>query len=152
MGHTVGDQAAKAVKKSEKRAADAQRTPEQRLAAIRGSLAAKLFVTPEDQRFLLDLLDQATTIVTTLKQLDQHQAVLIVDLQAKNAEQSGSIGELQSKLEEFRTVYEQENRSTKIKIERVSAGDGLGVGLAVMPETGVEPTHHEPFIDRGGEA
>jgi hypothetical protein len=57
MSHSVGEQANRAVKKSEKKAAVSLRTPEERLAAIRGSVAAKLYVTPDDIRFLLDLYD-----------------------------------------------------------------------------------------------
>jgi hypothetical protein len=51
MGHNP---ATREVKKGEKKVADALRTPEERLAAIRGSLAAKLFVTPDDVRFLFN--------------------------------------------------------------------------------------------------
>jgi hypothetical protein len=56
MGHNP---ATREVKKGEKKVADALRTPEERLSAIRGSLAAKLYVTPDDIRFLLALYDES---------------------------------------------------------------------------------------------
>ena len=52
MAHSVGEQAARAVKNSEKKTVET-RTPEQILKVIRGNLAANLAVTPGDQRFLL---------------------------------------------------------------------------------------------------
>lgn len=113
MGHKP-NQDSTAVKKSEKHQAELARTPEQRLSAIRGSLAAKLFVTPDDQRFLLALYDQALSAIIVAGVVFSQQQQEIADLQAK--------------LEEFRTVYEQENSSTSVKVERVllpNAGPGI---------------------------
>ena len=154
MGHNVGDQANRAVKKSEKKAAAALRTPEERLAAIRGSLAAKLFVTPDDQRFLLIIYDQAISDLAWASG------------ELRNAKTAWEIAEseiitLRAQVEQFRTVYEQENRSTTVKVERVietgpetqtPADLGEDGYETVLPDNGVEPTHHEPFVDHGGEA
>lgn len=112
MAHSVGEQAARAVKNSEKKSAAALRTPEERMAAIRGSVAAKLYIIPDDIQFLLERFTQAC--------FDN------VDLQIKcgealslNASQATQIAELQAKVEEFRAVYEQENRNMALKVERI---------------------------------
>ena len=57
MAHSVGEQAARAVKNSERKKILETRTPEQILKGIRGNLAAHLAVTPNDTAFLLDLYD-----------------------------------------------------------------------------------------------
>lgn len=111
MGHTVGDQANRAVKKGEKKAAEALRTPEERLAAIRGSVAAKLYVTQDDIRFLLEKYDRAHELMVQNTTLLQNA---IVSMDAAYQERD----ELKVQVEQFRTVYEQENRSTTLKVER----------------------------------
>jgi hypothetical protein len=70
MSHTVAEQAALAVKNSQKATANT-RTPEQRLADIRKNRAAKLFVTPDDQDFLLAALDEALKKVSNQSQTIQ---------------------------------------------------------------------------------
>lgn len=57
MGRSVGDMAANAVARGSKKKPE-DRTPEQILKDIRTNLAAKLAVTPDDQRFLLAKYDE----------------------------------------------------------------------------------------------
>lgn len=59
MGHNVGDQANRAVKAGERKAAEEKRTPEEIIKGIRGNLAAHLAVTPSDTQFLLAQYDAA---------------------------------------------------------------------------------------------
>lgn len=61
MGHTVGEQAGRSVKKSEKTRL-LERTPEQIIKDIRNNLSAKLAVTPDDVKFLLGKYDEAVTL------------------------------------------------------------------------------------------
>lgn len=105
MAHSVGEQAARAVKNSEKKSAEALRTPEERMAAIRGSVAAKLYIVPDDIRFLLEKLDETFAAYAAQLAIVHTQDALVLELQAK--------------VEEFRTVYEQENRNMALKVERV---------------------------------
>lgn len=114
MGHNVGDQANRAVKKGEKKAAEALRTPAERLKDIRNSAApgCVVAVTKDDVRFLLGAFDAE-------QEFSHKLAVENVDLKTLNASQSTMITELRDQIEQFRTVYEQENRSTTIKVERV---------------------------------
>ena len=57
MAHSVAEQAARSVKKSEKMKL-LERTPEQIIKDIRMNLNAKLAVTPDDVRFLLKRFDE----------------------------------------------------------------------------------------------
>ena len=57
MAHSVAEQAARSVKKSEKMKL-LERTPEQIIKDIRMNLNAKLAVTPDDVRFLLAKYDE----------------------------------------------------------------------------------------------
>ena len=58
MGHSVGDAAARSVKKSEKQAEKANRTPEQRVSDIRKLAEAGLAVHTADVMFLLSEYDK----------------------------------------------------------------------------------------------
>ena len=91
MGHTVGDQANRAVKKGERKQVLETRSPDEIIKAIRGNLAAHLAVTPNDVQFLLAQYDAAVHIIE---------------------DRATEVRDLQIKLDEFRSVYEQENRST----------------------------------------
>ena len=97
----TAEAAAKAVKKSQQ-VQKGERTPEQILSDFRKNLTAGLAVTPEDQRFLLALYDSAKESEELLESA------------------TATITKLQDQVEQFRTVYEQENRSQSVRIERVS--------------------------------
>lgn len=112
MGHTVGDQANRAVKKGVAREQVKEtRTPEQILKGIRGNLVARLSVTPNDIQFLLAQYDDARAVIGTLS-ADVTEKLLVISTQ------DDTITELNSKLAEFRNVYEQENRSASVTVER----------------------------------
>jgi len=97
MGHSVSDAASRSVKKSETNRL-AERTPEQIMVDVRNNAASGLFVVPSDVRFLIAELDAASAKLT-----------------AANA----TIQSLTEQNEEFRRVYEMENSSQSLKIERV---------------------------------
>ena len=67
MGHNPGTR----TYKIEKKKAAALRTPEERLAAIRSSLDAHLFVTPDDQKFLLEKYDREYELLVQTTSLMQ---------------------------------------------------------------------------------
>ena len=104
MGRSVSEAAAQAVRKSEK-SKTVERTPEQVLADIRRNLAARLAVTPLDTAFLL-------------AQYDALQA-RIDELLGVNGELLLLVGSLKEQNEQFRTVYEAENRSQAVTVERI---------------------------------
>ena len=122
MAHSVGEQAARAVKNSQKTVAET-RTPEEILKTIRGNIAAHLFVTPTDQRFLLEQYDAAITSIytvnrdhVTLRSAIEAQDAYIADLQAE-------IVRLNEQIEQFRTVYEQENRNQTLRVDVLTETD-----------------------------
>lgn len=140
MGHNVGDKAAMAVEQGTKRGVKGvERTPEQRMANIRNLLASKLAVTPDEQRYLLSQYDDQIAIARA--------AASVV------TEQVAEIARLNEQIEQFRAVYDQENSSTVVKVERVlleplfapatpmSVGDNFGTldgGLATVVDAGTE--------------
>jgi hypothetical protein len=85
MAHSVSEAAARAVKNSQKKTVET-RTPEQVISDIRKNLAAKLFVTPDDQRFLLAQYDA--------------QQIVIMDLNA----QLSAMAALQAEIEHIRAI------------------------------------------------
>lgn len=103
--------AAKAVAKS-KQQAQAARTPEQILDDIRKNFAAGLAVPPNDQKFLLAQYDEAMTHIFDMRRAQVMEEARINEL-------TTTVTALQAKLDEFREVYEAENRSTSLTIERV---------------------------------
>lgn len=114
MSHSVSETAARAVKNSQRVQAET-RTPEQRLISIQKNLEAKLFVPPDEQRFLLELyLNAQASIITSGSVLFQYAETI--------EEQKAQIADLQTKVEEFRKVYEEENRSMALKVERIVDG------------------------------
>ena len=120
MGHSVSKAADNAVEKSKKvKASD--RTPEQVLADIRRNFIAGLAVTPEDQRWLLAQYD--ALVEKDLEGQVDYMQVRITQLVEENTQ-------LTTKLQEFRDVYEQENRSTVVKVERVLGEPVDCVGIA----------------------
>jgi hypothetical protein len=85
MGHTVGEQAGRSVKKSEKTRL-LERTPEQIIKDIRANLAAKLAVTPGDTLFLLTKYDELVVLGNALvnsKWVDAVPLANFEELQAK---------------------------------------------------------------------
>lgn len=122
MAHSVSEAAARAVKNSQRKVVET-RTPDQILGDIRKNRAAKLFITPDDQDFLLASLDAAlATAATTAKDLEianlQYQAAVKI-ITVRNHE----VAALENKIEEFRKVYDEENRSMALKVERI-VGEG----------------------------
>ena len=89
--------ARKAVEKSEKKG-KVERTSDQIISDIRKNLSAHLAVTPEDQRFLLAQYDEVL-----VKALASATDLVVA----------------QGKLDEFRDVYEQENRSATLRVDVV---------------------------------
>lgn len=111
MGHNVGKAADNAVKRSQQQKL-ATRTPEEVLADIRRNLASNLAVTPSDQRFLLEQYDIERSAVVHLG-----ESVKALLFRAESAE--AQVVQLKAKIEEFRSVYETENQSMVLKVEKV---------------------------------
>ena len=88
MGRSVGDMAANAVARGSKKKPE-DRTPEQILKDIRTNLAAKLAVTPDDQRFLLGRYDA----------LEESNNSLILAMAAAKAAQDETNKKLQEDIE-----------------------------------------------------
>lgn len=130
MGHNVGTAAANAVKRSE-RVKSSERANEQILKDIRGNIAAKLFVTPTDQKWLLEQYDAAATMIGA-------QHTLILEKLQIISTQDDTITSLQAQIEQFRSVYEQENRSTSVKVERVPDSTVSASDAAILQEIGGE--------------
>jgi len=141
--------AAKAVAKSEKKTG-AERTTLEVIADIRHNLGSGLAVTSDDQRFLLTQYDDVHALMvqgTELTNLstktfsrvcderDRLQAIVDVAATlddarlAEIAKLNTKIAELTAKNEEFREVYEQENRRGSVTLEQ---------GGASLPETAYE--------------
>lgn len=142
MGHNVGAKAESAVEKS-KKVKPSERTPEQILADIRRNLSSGLAVTPQDQRWLLVEYDKNTgallgacDVAAVLGDKIADLKALISQLRAEGARQDAVIAELQAKLEEFRAVYEQENRRTTLQVDT----------LAPVPEILVEQVINDPTL------
>lgn len=114
MGHNVGKAAENAVNRSNAKSRE-ERTPEKILSDIRKNLDARWAVTPDDQRFLLQQHD----IWVQLANLRQEVAnQLAADLAAAQIK----IKNLEAQIEQFRTVYEQENVSGGVTFEAVREG------------------------------
>ena len=127
MGHNPSN---RDTTKGERKAAVENRTPEEILKGIRGNLAAHLSVTPNDIQFLLGAFDAEREFSHKLAEESLACKAKIVDLQALLAVQAESLGRLNEQVEQFRSVYEQENRSTTVKVERVASyGDGVQENL-----------------------
>lgn len=116
--------AARAVARSEKKD-PSKRTDREVIADVRRLLGSGLAVTPDDQRFLLTKYDdvlglmvQNTSLLQDSTESLQNAYREIDELKALNASQSTMITELHEKLDEFRRVYELENSSQSVKVER----------------------------------
>ena len=66
MAHSVGEQAARAVKNSERKTVLETRSAEDIIKGIRGNLKAHLAVTPSDTAFLLAQYDEAIVRIREL--------------------------------------------------------------------------------------
>jgi len=107
----VGDAADRAVKRSEKKK-PSDRTVSEIFKDIRGNIAAHLAVTFSDTRWLLDQYDQIHAQMvqqTNLIRLATDAAIL----------QDQEIKNMREQVDQFRTVYDQENRHTEVTVERV---------------------------------
>jgi hypothetical protein len=108
MGHTVGDKAAQSVKKSEK-VKKSERTPEQILKDTRNDAASGCSVPSATVLWLLGLYEASQE---TIAQLGAATAGLLK--RAETAEET--VRDLTAKNEEFRRVYETENRNMVINV------------------------------------
>ena len=103
MGHSVGDAADRAVKRSEK-VKSSERTPAQIFKDIRSNIAAHLAVTFGDTQWLLEQHDAEA--VSALVANGRYDALL---------EENRA---LKAQIDQFRTVYNQENRLYEVAVER----------------------------------
>jgi hypothetical protein len=120
MGHTVGEQAGRSVKKSEK-AKQAERSSEQIIKEIRHHLADKTAVVPLDTAFLLLQYDVITELVEDLKKQ-------VENLTNQNNDQNAQVQKLVEENDQFREVYEQENRKQLLSVETIPGALAEAVG------------------------
>jgi hypothetical protein len=119
MAHSVGEQAERAVRKSQKSKSE-DRTPEQILKDIRNSIPGKLHILTADIAVLLGLYDNAADEVKRLTEKnDSLMASNLEAMQGANAE----IERLRAQNEEFRSVYEAENRRSVVTMDRNEDGE-----------------------------
>lgn len=128
MSHTVGEKAALAVAASQRQPLKETRTDEQRIKDLRKNLANNLWIMPDDIRLLLNLYDAAVITLgereNSEKEVQQLQIILEAanfSLESTRADRDRFAHEvvvLQAQVEQFRTVYETENRSQNVTLER----------------------------------
>ncbi len=113
MAHSVGEQAARAVKNSERKKIEEMRTPEEIIKGIRGNLAAHLAVTPNDTAFLLAQYDALVPVVQTaaaaIARVVTAEAQAALQLaRAESAE--AECKDLRSLNTQFRDIYLEDER------------------------------------------
>ena len=106
MAHSVAEAAANAVKKSQK-TAKTELTNEQKVNEVRKLRVAGLFVT--NMEFVDALLEEYDSLVRSVDLLNGAQKTIEA--------QKGEIESLSAQVEQFRTVYEQENRTERIQVD-----------------------------------
>jgi hypothetical protein len=136
MGRSVSDAAAQAVAKSNKKES-VERTPEEILKGIRLNLASKAAVTPDDTRWLLTQFDTDTEALRQFTAQNEK-------LQTTNNILNERIAQLTEQNERFREVYELENHSSSVKIEKVDEFENVKVETLVG--TNVSGGHTDEFI------
>ncbi len=115
MGHNVGKQAERAVERSGK-TKDAALTPLQLIQSLRNNLRANLFIPSHQTQALLDAYDSNHAALL--------QSAEISRLGTQTIELLGAeIEQLKAQVEEFRPVYEQENRTTTVQVALSEEGE-----------------------------
>ena len=129
MGRSVSDAAAQAVAKSNKKES-AERSPAEIISHARNNAHSGLAVTSADILLILSALDFARAA------LAQTQTV--------NATLNENLAQLTEQNERFREVYELENHSSSVKIEKVDEFENVKVETTVG--TNVSGGHTDEFI------
>lgn len=147
MAHSVGEQAARAVKNSERKKIEETRTPEAIIKGIRGNLAAHLAVTPNDTQFLLNSYDSLLFMVT-----EAGKALDTTRVDRDNF--AHQVGELQAQVDRFREVYQQENRGMVVAfspdgVTQIKEEIATGTAARTFDRPELEISHE---VDHGGEA
>lgn len=114
MGHNVGKAAENAVNRSNAKSKE-ERTPEKILSDIRKNLVSGLSVTPLDIKFLLEQHDSWVQSANLRQEVANQLAAELSAAQIR-------IKHLEAQVEQFRTVYEQENVSGGVTFEAVKEG------------------------------
>jgi chromosome segregation ATPase len=144
MGRSVSAAAAQAVAKSNRKS-EVERTPDDIIADIRKNASAGLSVTSADILLLLRRFDSfRTTMVQATNQLNASTETLQElgneietlkaekqQLQEVNTILNENIAQLTAKNEEFRSVYEIENRAASVKVEKVDEFENVKVETTV---------------------
>ena len=128
MGRSVSAAAAQAVEKSNKKAA-VERTIADIIVQARNNAASGLSVTSADILAIISTLDSfRTQLVQATNQLQSGAET--IDFLGKENE------ELKAQVAEFRRVYEQENRSSSVKVEQVDEFQNVKVEATVDTNAG----------------
>ena len=129
MGRSVSDAAAQAVAKSNKKES-VERSPDEIISHARNNAHSGLAVTSADILLILSVLDSARAA------LAQTQTV--------NTTLNENLAQLTEQNERFREVYELENHSSSVKIEKVDEFENVKVETTVG--TNVSGGHTDEFI------
>jgi hypothetical protein len=129
MGRSVSDAAAQAVAKSNKKES-VERSPDEIISHARNNAQSGLSVTSVDILFILGVLDSTRAALRAEAELNASQSTMIVSLTEQN--------------ERFREVYELENHSSSVKIEKVDEFENVKVETLVG--TNVSGGHTDEFI------
>lgn len=115
MSHTVGEKAAMAVENSKRPTLKETRTDEQRIRDIRKNLANNLWVMPDDIRLLLNLYDAA---VLEIADAEKDTRSRLIDLACEVSDLRALNHQLRDENDQFRNVYEAENRTQTVTVEQ----------------------------------
>ena len=139
MGHNPN----KIVKTKERKQVLETRSPEDIIKGIRGNLVAHLSVTPSDIAFLLKEFDVATAAVEQL-------GASAVSLFRRAEAAETKICALQEKLDEFRAVYDAENRNVTVTVSSEKGAQAVATGF--NEATALIKFQDATSTDFGGEA
>ena len=115
MGRSVSDAAAQAVAKSNKKES-AERSPAQIISDARNHAQSGLAVTSADILFILSVLDSNRSAAI-------QSGSQVVELQEVNTILNENVAQLTAQVAEFRRVYELENRSSSVKIQKLDESE-----------------------------
>lgn len=150
MGRSVSDAAAQAVAKSNKKES-VERSPDEIISHARNNAQSGLSVTSVDILFILGVLDSTRAALRAEAELNASQSTMIVSLTEQNEQLQTTnnilnerIAQLTEQNERFREVYELENHSSSVKIEKVDEFENVKVETLVG--TNVSGGHTDEFI------
>lgn len=119
MSHTVGEKAAMAVKNSQKKTGAVEtRTHAEIIKTLRGNLNSPLAILKTDVAVLLAAYDLLSERFEKNARLLESETIACAAFRTRISDLLAVQEQLAAKIEEFRAVYEAENSSQSVKLER----------------------------------